>query len=70
MSNPGPLQLAILEHLRKNGRSSAQAVAQAVGTTLASARDALTTLQNKGLVVKSPVSFELAEGHKKAKGSK
>lgn len=73
LNPPGPLQTLILEYLAKapSGRASAQVLAQATETTLGSVRDALNTLQKKGLVIKSPVSFELAEGPKtKGKGGK
>lgn len=67
-SVPGPLQILILEYLGTKGRASAQVLAYATETTVGSVRDALNTLQKKGLAIKSPVSFELAEGPKKTKG--
>ena len=70
---PSPLQTRILEHLRVKWRASAQDIAQGVETTVDTVRDALNTLRHKGLVTKSPVSFELAEKKvpkaKKAKAS-
>ena len=58
---PGPLQASILDYLETRGRASAQELQAHTGTTLGSVRDALSTLRKRGLVVKSPVSFELAE---------
>ena len=58
---PGPLQTSILEYLKTKGRASAQELETHTETTLGSVRDALSTLRKRGLVVKSPVSFELAE---------
>ena len=58
---PGPLQTSILECLKTKGRASAQELEAHTETTLGSVRDALSTLRKRGLVVKSPVSFELAE---------
>jgi len=68
---PGPLQASILEYLRIKGRASAQELETFTGTTLGSVRDALSTLRKRGLVTKSPVSFELAEKKaSKGKGAK
>ena len=67
---PGPLQAKILEHLRTKGRASAQELETATETTLGSVRDALTTLRKRGLVSKSPVSFELAECCRAPKNAK
>lgn len=68
---PGPLQASILEYLKTKGRASAQELETFTGTTLGSVRDALSTLRNRGLVTKSPVSFELAEKKaSKGKGAK
>lgn len=58
---PGPLQASILDYLKTRGRASAQELQGATETTLGSVRDALSTLRKRGLVTKSPVSFELAE---------
>lgn len=58
---PGPLQAKILEHLRTMGRASAQELETVTETTLGSVRDALSTLRKRGIVVKSSVSFGLAE---------
>lgn len=58
---PGPLQTSILEYLKTKGRASAQELEIFTGTTLGSVRDALSTLRKRGLVAKSPVSFELTE---------
>lgn len=58
---PSPLQTRILDHLRIKGRASAQELVPVTETTLGSVRDTLRTLCSRGLVVKSPVSFELAE---------
>lgn len=58
---PSPLQTKILDHLRLKGRASAQELVPVTETTLGSVRDTLGTLCRRGLVVKSPVSFELAD---------